>query len=81
MSPRDEREQELQQLLRNASAAVVLFFLGLIVVAAVLTRPLTGESPDTTLLLGLFTTLVTSLLILLGFQGTRFLGGGRNDDA
>jgi UPF0716 family protein affecting phage T7 exclusion len=77
---RDDRERELQQLLRNASAGVVLFFLGLIVLAAVLTRPMTGESPDTTLLLGLFTTLATSLLILLGFQGTRLFGGnGKNN--
>lgn len=64
-----DREKELQVLLRNVAAGVVLFFIGLIVLAAIFTRPFTGEAADSTLLLGLGTTLVTALLILLGFQG------------
>jgi hypothetical protein len=66
--PRHDDERELQILLRNIAAVVILVLLALIVVVALVTPYLADRAPDTTLLLGLTASLVGALLALLGVQ-------------
>ena len=80
MPRRDDDEKELQTLLRNVAAAVMLALLSLLVIAAVFTPLVTERSADTTLLLGLTASLSGALLALLGVQVVlnRKNGNGRN---
>jgi hypothetical protein len=63
---RDERE--LQELLRNAAAVVLLGLFAVIVVVALFSEVLQDRELDTTLLLGLATSTVTAASALLGVQ-------------
>lgn len=68
MSPRNDEERELQELLR-ASAAVVLIVLFALVVVVTLIGPfLSDRAPDTTLLLGLSSSALGAALALMGVQ-------------
>jgi hypothetical protein len=68
MSRRDEDELELQILLRNVAAIVLLALISLIVIFALITPLLTDRNPDTTLLLGLVASFIGALPVLLGVQ-------------
>lgn len=64
----DDEERELQVLLRNV-AAVVLLGLFVVMVVVILVMPfVTDRQVDTTLLLGLTASVVGAMLALLGVQ-------------
>lgn len=65
--PHDE-ERELQELLRNAAAVVLLGLFAVIVVVVLISEVLQDRDLDTTLLLGLATSAVTAALALFGVQ-------------
>lgn len=67
---RPDGERELQTLLRNVAAVVILALLVLIVVIVMVTPFVTDRAVDTTLLLGLSASLVGAMLTLLGVQVT-----------
>jgi len=69
MAPRRDDERELQVLLRNIAAVVLLFTFVFIALAAVLVPVLTDSAElDTTLLLGLSASIMGALPVLLGVQ-------------
>ena len=63
-----DEERELQVLLRNAAAIVLLGLFVLMVVVILVTPFLSERSVDTTLLLGLAASVVGAMLTLLGVQ-------------
>lgn len=68
MTPRRRgEERELQELLRNVAAIVMLILIALIVVVA-LAAPFLHATLDSTLILGLFAALMGALPVLLGVQ-------------
>lgn len=64
----DDDERELQVLLRNVAAVVLLGLLALIVIVTLVTPFVSERSVDTTLLLGLAASVVGAMLTLLGVQ-------------
>ena len=80
MSPRKDEERELQEVLRNVAAVVLLGLLALIVVFAVITPLVTDRSADTTLLLGLTASLTGALLAVLGVQVVLNRNRGSSDE-
>lgn len=65
---RGDEEREIQELLRNVAAGVLLLLLSVLVITAVFTPLVTDRAADTTLLLGLTASLTGALLALLGVQ-------------
>lgn len=76
--PRNDDEHELQILLRDVAAVVLLGLLAVIVIVAVLTPFLSHHDQDTTLLLGLAASIVGAMLTLLGVQVSLRRGGNGN---
>jgi hypothetical protein len=64
----DDEERELQVLLRNVAALVLLGLFVLMVVVILVTPFVTDRTVDTTLLLGLAASVVGAMLTLLGVQ-------------
>lgn len=68
MAPRRDEERELQELLRYVAIVVILGLMAALVLVVLATPFLSDRSPDTTLLLGLFGSLVGAMLALFGAQ-------------
>lgn len=67
MTRHDDDEKELQVLLRNVSAVVLLILFSLIVLVALL-APFFKAQLDTTLILGLSAAIMGALPVMLGVQ-------------
>lgn len=66
--PQRDDERELQELIRNAAAVVLLGLFATIVVVALLSEVFQDRDLDTALLLGLATSAITASAALLGVQ-------------
>ena len=66
--PHRDDERELQELIRNAAAVVLLGLFATIVVVALLSEVFQDRDLDTGLLLGLATSAITAASALLGVQ-------------
>jgi VIT1/CCC1 family predicted Fe2+/Mn2+ transporter len=77
--PRDpEAERDLQLLLRNIAAGVLLSLLGVVILMALVVPVVApAVAQDTTLLLGLSGSLLGALLMLLGLQASLIRGNGK----
>lgn len=67
MSRRHE-DRELQIILRNVSAVVLLFLFAAIVLVSLVAPFISDRAADTTLVLGLAASIIGALPVLLGVQ-------------
>lgn len=68
MPQRHDEEREIQELLRNAAAVVLIILFSLIVLVTLLGPFLSDRAPDTAALVGLGSSALGAAVALLGVQ-------------